>query len=375
MKKFISVNQTKFFSSEKIKLNDCLKSGWISSNGKYVVEFEKKISNSFHRKYSTTVVNGSAALDVAIRALNIKKGDEVIMPTFSIISILLEVLRIGAKPIFIDSDLYTWNMRVEEIEKNITKKTKAIIVVHIYGLPVDLDPVLKVAKKYNLKVIEDAAELIGQTYKGKPCGSFGDVSTFSFYANKHITTGEGGALLTNNKTLDKKFRSLRNLCFEKKRFVHREIGWNLRMTNLQASIGSAQLNSLKKIVFLKRKIGAAYNENLKTITDFIQLPIEKTQYADNIYWVYGIVVKKKYGISAQSLMNYLKKKRIETRPFFFPLHQQPIVKKFFGKSNKSFPNSEFISKYGLYLPSELGIKKKEIEYISKTLINFFKKKI
>jgi perosamine synthetase len=242
-------------------------------------------------------------------------------------------------------------------------------------LPVDLDPVLKIAKKYNLKVIEDAAELIGQTYKGKPCGSFGDVSTFSFYANKHITTGEGGALLTNNKTLDKKFKSLRNLCFEKKRFVHREIGWNLRMTNLQASIGSAQLDSLKKIVSLKRKIGTTYNENLKIISNFIQLPLEKTQYADNIYWVYGIVIKKKCGITAQSLMNYLKKSGIETRPFFFPLHRQPIVKKIYGKLHKSFPNAESISKYGLYLPSGLGIEKKEIEYISKTLINFFLKKI
>jgi len=284
-------------------------------------------------------------------------------------------MRIGARPIFIDSDLNTWNMKAEDIEKNITKKTKAIIVVHIYGLPVDLDPILKIAKKYNLKVIEDAAELIGQTYKGKPCGSFGDVSTFSFYANKHITTGEGGALLTNNKILDKKFKSLRNLYFEKKRFVHREIGWNLRMTNLQASIGSAQLDSLKKIVFLKRKIGAAYDENLKTITDFIQLPLEKTQYADNIYWVYGIVIKKKCGITAQSLMNYLKKSGIETRPFFFPLHRQPIVKKIYGKLHKSFPNAESISKYGLYLPSGLGIEKKEIEYISKTLINYFLKKI
>ena len=220
MKKFIPVNQPLLKGNEKKYLINAINTNWISSEGPYIKKFETLLEKKFLRKNAIAVTNGTAALDIAIESLGIKAGDEIIAPSFTIISCLLQIVRIGAKPILIDSDPINWNMKVEDIEKKITKKTKAILIVHTYGLPVDLDPILKLVKKYNLYLIEDAAEVIGQNYKGRPCGSFGDISTFSFYVNKQITTGEGGAILTNNLKIAERCRSLRNLCFQKnKRFV------------------------------------------------------------------------------------------------------------------------------------------------------------
>ena len=197
------------------------------------------------RKYGVAVSNGTAALEVAVQALEIGEGDEVIMPTFTIISCAMAVTKVGAVPVLVDSDMHTWNMKVEEIEAKITPRTKAIMIVHLYGLPVEVDHILALAKKYDLKVIEDAAEMHGQTYKGKPCGSFGDISTFSFYPNKHITTGEGGMVVTDDEELAERCRMLRNLCFKRTvRYVHDEISDNYRFTNLQAAVGLAQLDLL-----------------------------------------------------------------------------------------------------------------------------------
>ena len=212
------------------------------------------------------------------------------MPTFTIISCINQIFRSGATPVFVDSDADTWNMDVNQIESKITSKTKAIMAVHIYGLPVDMSPVLALAKKYNLKIIEDAAEMHGQLYFDKPCGSFGDVSTLSFYPNKHITTGEGGMILTNSQEIASFSTSLRNLCMqENNRFVHERLGWNLRMTNLQAAIGLAQSEKITEFVVRKRQIGALYMDGLKDVSEFFQLPMEATKYAKNIYWVFGLV--------------------------------------------------------------------------------------
>lgn len=371
MKLPIPVNEPLFNSQDKKNLIDCINSGWVSSSGKYLLEFEKKISKMFKRKYVSTVTNGTAALDLAIKSINIKKGDEVLVPTFAIISVILEILRIGAKPIFIDCDPLTWNVKTEDIQKKITKKTKAIIVVHTYGLPADMDPIMKLAKRYKIKVIEDSAELIGQKYFNIPCGSFGDISTFSFYANKHITTGEGGAVLTNKNSYQKKFKYYRNLCFEKKRFIHRDIGWNLRMTNMQASIGVSQLNRLNKIIEKKISIGNRYNKNLNDLRENLQLPLQETEYAKNIYWVYGVVLKNNSKLTAESAMRFLKKNKIECRPFFYPLHLQPVVQKIIGKSKKKYPIAEKIYKYGFYLPSGLAITNKQIDYVSNKLKELF----
>ena len=286
---FIPVNEPLLSGNEKKYLCECIDTGWISSEGPFVKEFEQKMSAGVNRRYGIAVSNGTAALEVAIQALGVKEGDEVIMPAFTIISCAMAVTKVGAVPVLVDSDLQTWNMNTEEIEAKITPRTKAIMIVHIYGLPVEVDRVLALAEKYNLKVIEDAAEMHGQTYNGRPCGSFGDISTFSFYPNKHITTGEGGMVMTDDEELAERCRMIRNLCFRKDvRYVHDEISDNYRFTNLQAAVGLAQLERLDEFVGKKRRMGSYYTEKLREIDGLI-LPLEKTDYADNIYWVYGIV--------------------------------------------------------------------------------------
>ena len=374
MKKFIPVNQPLLKGNEKKYLINAINTNWISSEGPYIKKFETLLEKKFLRKNAIAVTNGTAALDIAIESLGIKAGDEIIAPSFTIISCLLQIVRIGAKPILIDSDPINWNMKVEDIEKKITKKTKAILIVHTYGLPVDLDPILKLVKKYNLYLIEDAAEVIGQNYKGRPCGSFGDISTFSFYVNKQITTGEGGAILTNNLKIAERCRSLRNLCFQKnKRFVHEKLGWNCRMTNLQAAVGLAQLERLDYFVKLKKKIGSLYSKNLQSLRHLIQLPLKTTSYADNIYWIYGIVLNKETKLTANIFIKYLKNKNIDSRPFFFPMHKQPIFKKMKIFKKVNCPVSEDLYKYGFYIPSGLGITVSQINYVSEIILDFFKK--
>jgi len=359
----VSVNEPHLLGNEKKYLLKCLKDGYISSSGHFVKEFEKKFAKRVNRKFAISVSNGTAALQLAYEALNIKKKDEIILPAFTIISCILPVIRSGATPVLIDSDPTTWNMDVSKIESKITSKTKAIIAPHIYGLPIDMDPLLKIAKKYKLKVIEDSAEALGLKYKNKECGSFGDVSTFSFYANKHITTGEGGMIVTDDIKIAERCRSLRNICFNnKRRFLHYELGWNYRFTNLQSAIGLAQLEKLNRFMVKKRNIGKTYNKELSQIKIF-QTPLDKKKYADNIYWVYGLVLKKNSPISLNTLMKKLKKNGIETRNFFWPLHQQPALKKtgFFKKSK--LPVSEYLSRNGFYLPTGLSITSKQQKYV------------
>ena len=255
----IPVNTPLLNGNEKKYVLKALEDGWISSEGPAVKSFEDKFAFRVARKHGIAVANGSVALDLAVFACGIGDGDEVIMPSFTIISPAAAVARVGAKPVLVDSDPVTWNMDVGKIEEKITKSTKAIIIVHIYGLPVDMNPVLTLAKKYRLLVIEDAAEMHGQTYQSKPCGSFGDISTFSFYPNKHITTGEGGMIVCNDDQLAERCRSLRNLAFvPERRFVHYELGWNYRITNLQCALGLAQLERLDEFVSKKRALGLYY---------------------------------------------------------------------------------------------------------------------
>ena len=373
---FIPVNIPKLYREEKNNVNKCLNSGWISSEGSFVKKFEKSFSKYNNRRHGIAVSSGSAALDIAIKSLNLKKGDEVIIPCFSIISTALCVVKLGLKPVLVDADLKTWNMNPKDIIKKISKRTKAIIITHIYGFPVDMKTVLKIAKRKKIKIIEDAAEMIGQKYYSKKCGSFGDLSTFSFYANKHITTGEGGMILTNNLNLYEKCKSLRNLCFGfgKKRFDHDDIGWNYRMTNLQAAIGCGQLKNINKIIKRKREIGKRYMTNLSSCKKIYFQP-NKLKYSNNIFWVFGILLKRNARITRDLLSKKLLDNRIQTRNFFFPMHKQTIFKKMkiFTKKIK-FLNSEYLSNKGLYLPSGLGISNKEIDYVSKTLINILEKK-
>ena len=373
---FIPVNTPKIFNQEKINIKKCLDTGWISSEGSYVKEFEKSFSKYNKRIYGIAVSSGTAALEVAMKSLNLKNGAHVIIPTFSIISTALCVIKLGLKPILVDVNLSTWNMECDQIIKKITKKTKAIIITHIYGFPVDMNNILKIAKKKNIKVIEDSAEMIGQTYNNRKCGSFGDISTFSFYANKHITTGEGGMILTNDKKLYEKCKSLRNLSFGSgvNRFNHDDIGWNYRMTNLQAALGCGQLKNIKKILKRKREIGRRYISILKNCKKIYIQPY-KLKYAKNIFWVFGVLINKEIKISRNSIVNKLNKKNIQTRNFFYPMHKQKIFKKMKVFSNTArYKNAEFLSENGFYLPSGLGITNREIDYVGNTLFKILENK-
>ena len=354
MSGFIPVNEPVLDGNEKKYLAECIDSGWISSEGPFVRDFETKFASRVGRKHGIAVCNGSAALDAAVAALRLQPGDEVIMPTFTIISCASAITRQGAVPVLVDCDPATWNMDPSAVESRITSRTKAIMIVHLYGLPVDMDPVIDVARRHDLRIIEDAAEMIGQTYRGRPCGSFGELSTFSFYPNKHVTTGEGGMIVTDDDDLAERCRSLRNLCFGPARFVHEELGWNFRMTNLQAAVGLAQLERLDEFIARKRRSFARYMTLLGDV-DSIQLPVACTEYADNINWVFGVVLKDDVPIDAREAMKRLTELGIGTRPFFWPMHEQPVFRKMGLFAGERYPEAERIARRGFYLPSGLAL--------------------
>ena len=362
-KKIIFPVSIPYISKKDINfVNKTLKKGWISSNGPEVKKFEKNFSKYVDRKYSVAVSNGTAALEIAAKALGINKNDEVLIPNFTIISNALAVLRQHAKPVPIDCNLDDWNIKISDIEKKITNKTKAIIVTHIYSFPNDMDKILKICKKRKIFIIEDAAEVLGLNYKNKKCGSFGDISTFSFYANKQVTTGEGGMISVNSLQLYKKCCSLRNLCFGKSnRFNHDDLGWNYRMTNIQAALGLSQLKNINNVVKKKMSVGRQYFQKLKKNKNLQILP-PSNLFAKNIYWIVGIVIKNKK-IKTKNMMKKLLRYGIQTRPFFWPMSEQKIFKKLkiFDKAN--YPNSKYLSEYGFYLPSYLKLNNKEIDYI------------
>ena len=364
MSDFIPVNEPLLDGNEKKYLAECIDTGWISSEGPFVTRFEQAFAARVGRKHGIAVCNGTAALDAAVEALGIGPGDEVILPTFTIISCINQIVRSGATPVLVDSDPNTWNLDVSRIEALITPRTKAIMAVHIYGLPVDLDPLLDLARRHGLKVIEDAAEMIGQTYRGRPCGGFGDISTVSFYPNKHVTTGEGGMILTDDDDLAEACRGLRNLCFlPRQRFVHERLGWNLRMTNLQAALGLAQLERLDEFVARKRRMGQRYTQLLEAIPG-LQLPLAQTDYADNIYWVYGLVLNDAHPLDAEGAMRRLGAAGIGTRPFFYPMHQQPVFRERGLFATDSHPVAERLYRRGFYIPSGLALTEARIETVA-----------
>jgi perosamine synthetase len=363
----IPVNEICLDGNERKYLNECLDTGWISSEGPFVKRFEAELAQQVGRVHGITVNSGSAALDIALQALNLQPDDEVILPTFTIISCAAAIVRAGAKPVLVDCDSQTWNLDVTQIEARINPKTRAIMVVHIYGLPVDMEPVLVLAAQHHLLVIEDAAEAHGQTYRGKPCGSFGDISIFSFYANKHVTTGEGGMIVTDDVQLAERCRSLRNLAFEPgRRFVHHELGWSLRMTNLQAALGVAQLERLATCIQRKQAIGRHYTELLATIPG-LQLPVAATAFAENVYWVYGVVIADTAPLNAAEVMKGLSQHKIGTRPFFWPLHEQPVFKQLGWFMGEQFPIAERIARQGFYLPSGSALTDRQVERVAQTL--------
>lgn len=361
MSDFIPVNRPDLSGRERDYLLECIDTGWISSEGPFVDRFEKDMAAKMGRRHGIAVANGTVAIDVAVAALKIQPGDEIILPTFTIISCAAAIVRAGAVPVVIDSDPVTWNMDVTKIAARITPKTRAIMVAHIYALPVDMGPVLELARKHNLAIIEDAAEMHGQTWNGRPCGGFGDISTLSFYPNKHVTTGEGGMVLTDDDALAAHCRGLRNLCFiPEQRFLHEELGWNFRMTNLQAALGVAQVERLDEFVARKRRMGTRYNELLSNIPG-LELSPASAPYADSIYWVYGMVLADHVPFDAKEAMRRLAKKGIGTRPFFWPMHEQPVFHKMGLLKNESHPVAERLARRGFYIPSGLGLTDEEQE--------------
>ncbi len=367
----IPVNRPIVTSKDAKSVYKSIKDGWISSNGPQVKIFENKFKKFIGKKYGSAVSSGTAALEIALKCINIKKNDEVIIPNFTIISNALAVIKQNAIPIPIDCDLKTWNMDINLFEKSITKKTKAVIATHIYGYPLEMDKIKKICRKKKIFLIEDAAEMIGHKFNRKYCGFYGDISVFSFYANKHITTGEGGMLLTDNKQFYLKIEKLKNLCFGKiNRYNHDDIGWNYRFTNLQAAIGISQLKRINSIIKRKKKIGKDYYEKIvKNKYIYIQSPNYNN--LQNVYWVVGILIKNKK-MTASELQKKLLKKGIDTRLFFWPMNKQTILKRMKYKFKKNYKNSEYLSKYGLYLPSGLGITNKEINFVAKSINNILK---
>ena len=364
---FIPVNEPVLDGNEKKYLAECIDTGWISSEGPFVCEFESRFAARVGRKHGIAVCNGSAALDAAAAALRLGPGDEVIMPTFTIISCASAISRLGATPVLVDCDPATWNMNVGAIEDRITTKTRAIMVVHLYGLPVDMDPVIAIAERHGLQIIEDAAEMIGQTCRGRRCGSFGALSTFSFYPNKHVTTGEGGMVVTDDDALADRCRSLRNLCFvPERRFVHEELGWNFRMTNLQAAVGLAQLERMDEFVARKRHSFALYMELLGGV-DGIQLPVASTDFAENINWVFGVVLDDAIPFDAGGAIKRLAEQGVGTRPFFWPIHEQPVYRRMGLFAGEKHPCAERIARRGFYLPSGVALTDDQVVRVAEAV--------
>ena len=349
---------------------EAVKSGWISSKGKFIEEFERVFAGYCGVKYGVTTANGTVALHLALKALEIKKGDEVIVPTLTFVATANAVKYCNAKPVFVDSHPEYWCVDPEKIEEKINKNTKAIIPVHLYGHPCDMDWIRDIAEDRGLYVIEDCAEAHGAEYKGKKVGSFGDIACFSFYGNKIITTGEGGMCITNNEELAEKMLILRDHGMSKERkYWHEVVGFNYRMTNLQAAIGVAQLKKLDTFVKTKRQIAKWYSEELKELEEkgLIKLHPEMN-WAKCVYWMYSVLVEDKARFSRDELMKMLEKHGIETRPFFFPMHKLPM----YNNNNEKVPVAEELARKGLNLPSSVNLTLDNISYICNTINTILK---
>lgn len=356
-------------SDEKKYVNECLDGNQIGSFGKYIDIFEDKFSEFVKRKYSSFCSSGTAAIELVAESLDLKDGDEIIFPAFTIISCIYPFVKKGVNPILVDCEEGTFNMCTDSLKKLINKNTKAIFIAHIYGLTCKVDEIQQIANEYGVFIIEDAAEVIGQTYNDKVCGSFGKVSVFSFYSNKHITCGEGGMVCTNDKALVKKINYFKNLCFGQNRFIHNDLGYNYRATNIQAAIGYAQLQKIESTIIKKKLIGSNYQKLLKNFSNHIKLPLEKTAYCENIYWVFPIVLKnhnRRKTLEVRSKL--LTKYGIDTRPLFYPMNKQPVFQKLGLFKKVKMPIAESLYNKGFYIPAGTNITLDQQKYVSESLI-------
>ena len=355
---------------EEVYLLDCLKKNWISS-GKFISEFEERFSHYCGAKCGVACSSGTAAIHLALAALGIGPGDEVIVPCFTLIACANMVILSGAKPVFVDADPKTWCLNPDAILLKLTPRTKAILAVHMYGHPCDMDRIMNLARQNGLVVIEDGAEAHGAEYKGRKVGGIGDAGCFSFYGNKMITTGEGGMVVTSRPDIAQRLRLLRNQAFEEPRFVHRHFGFNYRMSSLQAAVGLAQCENIEFKISRKRQIAYQYHQGFKGQPDIV-LPYE-APWAKNVYWMYGLVLEEGFGCSRDAVMQRLLEQGIETRAFFYPLHRQPVYQDVsdprFPDTSGHYPVSEKLSRSGLYLPSGLGLSKAQIAEVIQALLD------
>lgn len=362
----IPVNAPFIPEESKTLVMKALNEGWISSAGPYIEEFEQKFATYIGTKHAIAVNTGTAALHIALLALGIKAGDEVIVPAFTMAASWMAVMYTGAIPIFVDVTLDTFTIDPALIEAKITKKTKAIMPVHIFGHPAEMEPIQKLASKYNLKIIEDAAEAHGAEYKGQKVGGIGDINAFSFYANKLVTTGEGGMVTTNSDELASWARRYRDLCHSPaKRFIHDHLGYNYRLTSLQAALGIGELAHIDDFIQTKRAMAAQYAEELSGIIG-LTLPITKS-WATNVYWMYGVVVDPtKLGMSKDVLRAQLLAKGIDTRDFFYPPGDQPVLIER-GLGGGEYPVTKRLAENGFYLPSGLALTRDQIHQVCETI--------
>ena len=345
-------------------VSDCVRSSWISSKGRYIEKFENGFSRFCGAKHGIATSSGTAALHLAFAAIGVGPGDEVIVPSFTMVASANAVAYTGAKPIFVDSEVATWNLDAAKVEKLITSKTRAIQVVHIYGHPADMDPLLEIASKHDLYLVEDACEAHGAEYKGRRVGSIGRLGCFSFYANKIITTGEGGMVVTDDSTLSERCASLRNLSFDvERRFVHDVLGFNYRMTNLQAAVGCAQLERIDE--FIERRIQNAkwYNSMLSGVKGIVTPP--ETSWAKNVYWMYSILVERDYPLTRNQLIQRLASRGIESRVMFNPMHKQKIYR--LGNKDADFPVANMLGERGMNLPSGNGLTREQVGSVAESI--------
>lgn len=366
--KNIPTSQPYIGEEEKLAVMDALSRGEISGFfGSYIPKFEKEFATYSECAHGISVTSGTTALHLALATLRVGIGDEVLVGTFTSMTTFFAVVYTGATPVPIDSEPETWNLDPTLLESKVTPRTKAIIVVHVYGHPVDMDPVLAVAKRHGLYVIEDCAEAPGATYKGKRVGSLGDMGAFSFYANKIITTGEGGMLTTNSVELAERARMLKSLAFgSENRFMHQDIGYNYRMTNYQAAFGWAQLQKIETIISLKRELAAYYNEAFKDVPE-LQLPVEKP-WARNIYWMYTVILRGKAAGRRQEVKNQLATAGIEVRDTFVPGNGQDLfIARGFTRRDDC-PVANLLGENGFYIPSGPILSLEDRRHVAETLV-------
>lgn len=363
----IPVAQPVLGKEEERLVLEGIRSGWVSSAGKFILEFEASFAKFCNAKYGITTSNGTTALHLALVAADIGPGDEVLIPSMTFVATANAVSYTGATPVFIDSEMETWNLDPEKIKEKINSRTRAIIPVHLYGHPANMGIIMSIAKKYGLLVIEDAAEAHGALYKGKKVGSIGDAACFSFYGNKIITTGEGGMIVTSNKSFADKVKMLRDHGASKKRkFYHPKLGFNYRMTNLQAALGLAQMQRIDEFIERKISIARIYEKFLTPLVPQIVLQPQSI-WAKNVYWMYSILVPNKGKKNRDFVVRQLRKKGVDSRPFFFPIHSTPRY-----KTGDKLPNAEILGKTGMNLPSSVNLEESKIEYICKKIFEILK---